>query len=883
MEPIIYEKLVLPNGLEVVLHEDHSLPLTAVNIWYHVGSKDETPGKTGYAHLFEHIMFEGSKHHNHSHFDPLQKVGATLNGSTTTDRTNYWETLPSNYLELALWLESDRMGFLLDALDQKRFDIQRDVVKNERRQSYENRPYGIADLHLQEALHPLPHPYHWPTIGYHEDLDVATLDDAHQFFQRFYSPSNASLAIAGDFNSASVKEMVHRYFSDLPPGPPLARPQRTDSTLLCNVELSLYDQVQLPRLTLAWPTIPQFHRDAAPLSLLATIMASGKSSRLYKRLVYEKRIAQTISAHHAPAELTGSFEVEAIAAAGINENDLKKELSHALEDLLNSAPTGQEMEIAKNRIQWRAVRQMSRIGGFGGKADNLNAFNVFGGDPGLLNEDLRKYLEVQSEDVSRVAKTYLSDRRVQLVVLPQPKHSISSVGIDRTKTPPPQKLRPFSPPAPVRATLQNGLNILMVEKRGAPMVAFSLLFDAGAIQDPIDLSGLTSFTTGMLQEGTLNRSSADIAQEFDFMGTRLFSGAGRERIQVGTEALLNHWPRALDLIADLLQNPSFPENEIDRIRTERLTSLKSLRDDAAFSAMQLSPMLVFGKDSSYGHPILGTEKAVESFNRANLINHFKANFGPKGTTLLVVGDITPDEVIKRATASFGDWENKNQGTQLWDGSTTSAITESALHMLDKPGAAQSVIRLSSAGIKRNNPDYFALILLNDLFGGQFTSRLNLNLRQDKGYSYGFHSGFDWYRDGSLIWAGGSVQSEVTKESIEETLKEFRDIGKTRQITRTEFKTTKEGILRMFPSGFETLSQILDHLGNIAHFKLPDDYYSNFTKAISDVTLSDMHRVAQNWVNMQQISLLMVGDLKLVEPQLANLGLPLITIDHEGNT
>jgi zinc protease len=491
-------------------------------------------------------------------------------------------------------------------------------------------------------------------------------------------------------------------------------------------------------------------------------------------------------------------------------------------------------------------------------------------------------MEVQPEDVSRVGKTYLSGRKVQLVVLPQPKHSVSTVGIDRTKTPTPQKQRAFSPPAPVRATLKNGLSILMIEKRGAPMVSFSLLFDTGAIQDPIHLSGLTSFTTGMLQEGTTNRSSSDIAREFDFMGTRLFSGTGRERIQVGTEALSNHWTQALDLIADLLQNPAFPQNEIDRIRTERLTSLKFLQDDAAFSAMQLSPMLVFGKDSPYGHPILGNGKAVESFNRADLINHYKEHFGPKGATLLVVGDITPDEVIKRATASFGNWENKDQVAQQWDSSNTSAVPESALYMLDKPSAAQSVIRLSAVGTMRNNPDYFALVLLNDLFGGQFTSRLNLNLRQDKGYSYGFHSGFDWYRQASLIWAGGAVQSEVTKESIEETLKEFRDIGKTRPVTKTEFKTTKEGILRMFPSGFETSSQILDHLANIAHFKLPDDYYATFTKAIGDVTLSDIHRVAQNWANMQHISLLIVGDLKSVAPHIVNLGLPLITIDYEGN-
>ena len=354
MNPISFEKFTLANGLDVILHQDTSLPLVAVNVWYHVGSKDEKPGKTGYAHLFEHLMFEGSKHHNSGYFDSLQEVGATLNGSTTPDRTNYWENLPSHYLELALWLESDRMGFLLDALDQGRFDIQRDVVKNERRQSYENRPYGVSSIHLQEAVYPLPHPYHWPTIGFHEDLDAATLDDARAFFQRFYTPSNASLTIAGNIRIDEAGDMAERYFGDIPPGPALPRSTRTDSPLQGRVSLTLHDKVLLPRWSLVWPTTPRFHPDDAPLSVLASILGDGKSSRLHRALVYERRIAQSVSVHHGPSEIAGEFQLEVTAAAGHTADEVGEAALAEIQRMRDAPPLPEELARVKNRVEWQA-------------------------------------------------------------------------------------------------------------------------------------------------------------------------------------------------------------------------------------------------------------------------------------------------------------------------------------------------------------------------------------------------------------------------------------------------------------------------------------------------------------------------------------------------
>ena len=466
MVSISYEKHTLSNGLDLILHEDHSLPVVAVNVWYHVGSKDEEPGRTGFAHLFEHVMFEGSKHHNRSHFEPLQKVGANLNGSTSTDRTNYWENVPSNYLELALWLEADRMGFLLDALDQQRFDIQRDVVTNERRQSYENRPYGLSRMLIQPAVFPLPHPYNWMTIGSQEDLDAASLDDVKGFFSQYYSPSNASLALAGDINPEGAKELVEKYFGGLAPGPAVQRIGRMDSDLRGQVHLGMRDRVQLSRLYLVWPSVPMLDADEAALDVLSVILGDGKSSRFYRSLVYEKQIARDVMVHNYSQEIAGEFIIQATAAPGHTLDEIQAEINRELDRVRNKPPTDDEVQRAKNRIESHHVAQMERIGGFGGRADLLNMFNTYVGDPGAVNKDLERYLAVEASDVHRVASEGLGDNLVQLSVLPDSGYSASTTSIDRTVMPSASAQPTFSPPVAERERLSNGLDLLVVNKPG---------------------------------------------------------------------------------------------------------------------------------------------------------------------------------------------------------------------------------------------------------------------------------------------------------------------------------------------------------------------------------------------------------------------------------
>ena len=882
MVSISFEKVTLSNGLDVILHEDHSIPLVAVNVWYHVGSKDEEIGRTGFAHLFEHLMFEGSKHHNSSHFEPLQKAGASLNGSTTNDRTNYWEDVPSNYLELALWLEADRMGFLLDALDQTRFDVQRDVVKNERRQSYENRPYGMASWHIQEALFPMPHPYHWMTIGSQDDLDAATLEDTKNFFRRFYSPSNSSLAIAGDFQRDDAMDLVNRYFGDLPPGPALRRLGRHDSPLAGRVELEMRDRVTLPRVYICWPTPAAFHADDIPLELLQAILSDGLSSRLHRELVYEQQIAQSVDIRYHAGEIAGQFQVVVTAAAGIELAKVEAAADAELARILQDPPTDDEIASVKNRIEASHYRQLAHIGGFGGRADQLNHFNTFAVNPGLINTSLDEYMAVGREDILRVAESLFARPQVRMRVLPEKTLSPSTSTVDRWVMPAPAKEPAFTPPIPQRRQLSNGLSIAVVEKRGMPLVHFGIYLEAGAITDTEEQPGLAGITAQMLAEGTANRSSQEIAAAFESIGSRVSTDAQREYAFLSSDAMTKHWPTALELLADLVKNPAFPDHELERLRREHLTDLRRGLDDAGVIAGRIAPGLVFPQRTGYGHPVSGTEESVSAMTRQDIVGKFQRDYGPAYATLIVSGDVSLDEVCAQAEAYLGDWTGAGAEADLARDVSHHPFEESTIYLVDRPGSAQSVIRAVQPTINRYHPDYFALTLLNYTFGGQFSARLNLNLRQDKGYSYGYNSSVQWHRGPSLLQAGGSVQTAVTKESVQETLQEFRDIHGSRPITQEELDASKAGILQGYPASFERPAMILGHMIQLVQYRLPDDYFQTVRSRLEAITLADVHRVAGEQIRPSNLRVLVVGDREAVEPGLRELGLPLVMLDIHGN-
>ena len=900
MAAIACEKHTLPNGLDVILHRDAAIPVAAVNVWYHVGSKDEEPGRTGFAHLFEHIMFRGTRHHRGSHFEPLQQIGATLNGSTSGDRTNYWEDVPANYLELALWLEADRMGFLLDALDQEGFDTEREVVKNERRQSYENRPYGMAQWHIQQALFPLPHPYHWMTIGSQEDLDAASLADVQDFFRRHYAPSNASLAIAGDIEPAAALELAHRYFADLPPGPAgSARPgqrriARADSPLTGRVELEMTDRVTLPRSYTVWLAPPNLSEDDDAADILRAILSDGQSSRLYRALVYERQVAQSAHIGYYAAEIAGQFRMELTPAAGHTLDEVEAAAAAVLDSIIAEPPTDEEMERAVNRIEMQHYRTLARVGGFGGRADALNYFNVYTGDPQRLNRVVDDYRKVTKADVGRVHRRIRDAGQVRMRVLPERGLSPAAAGVDRSVQPAGGPARVFTPPRPRRAALDNGMEVIVAGKPGLPLVSFALLARAGAAGDPPGLPGLSSFTAAMLSEGTPSRSSQELAAAFEHIGSRLAAEARKEVTLLTAETLHRHWRYALGLASDVARHANFPEHELRRVRRERLTDLRRARDEAAFVAGANFGGLVFGLDSPYAHSNLGSEAAVAAIGRDDLAGRHRAVIRPDRLCLLVAGDVDLDYAVSVAGEYFGDWAAPAEPAPGMPAAGIGAIGSNGdggdggdggqprIYLIDKPGAAQSVIRAGMPLVAYRHPDYMALAVLNYAFGGQFSARLNRNLRQDKGYSYGYQSGISWYDAPSLLAAGGSVQTAVTGPAVAETLSEFAGISGGRPLTGAELDNARNGLRLGYPAGFERPAQLLGQLATLAQFGLPDDYFEGFEERLASVTLADARRVGAEYLAPGRLAVLVVGDRGQVEEPLRGLGYGLAILDAEGN-
>ncbi len=881
MAGIAFEKHTLPNGLDVILHQDRSIPVAAVNVWYHVGSKDEEVGRTGFAHLFEHIMFRGTRHHKASHFEPLQKIGASLNGSTTGDRTNYWEDVPSNYLELVLWLEADRMGFLLDALDQEGFDTERDVVKNERRQSYENRPYGMAQWHIQQSLFPLPHPYHWMTIGSQEDLDAASLEDVKDFFRQYYSPSNASLAIAGDIDTTEALDLAHRYFADLDPAPSVRRIERADSLLSGRVDLEMTDRVTLPRTYAAWLAPANFSGDDDAGDILRAILSDGQSSRMYRTLVYEKQIAQSASLGYHAAEIAGQFRMELTPADGHTLDEVEDAAEAVLASIADNPPTEEEFERAVNRIEMQHHRTLSRVGGFGGRADALNYFNVFTGDPDGLNRVMDQYRRVTLDDVMKAHHRLMEAGQVRMRVYPERSLSTATVALDRTQQPAGGPAPSFVPPVPERARLSNGMEVTVVSRPGTPLVTFALLAKAGAIGDPTSLPGLTSFTAALMDEGTANRGSQEIAAAFEHIGSRLSVEARKEVTLLTAETLNRHWAHALGLTADVARNASFADHELERVRRERLTDLRRARDDAGFVADTNFGPLIFGSESPYAHSNLGNEATVSTARRDDLVARYHQALQPDRLCLLVAGDVGLDEAVAVAEECFGDWSSETDDTNGVDVPAGMAITGPRLFLIDKPGAAQSVIRAGMPLVERRDADHMPLSVLNYAFGGQFSARLNQNLRQDKGYSYGYNSGISWYNAPSLLSAGGSVQTEVTREAVVETLREFEDISGGRPLTPEELENAQNGLRLGYPSGFERPAQLLGQLIPLVQFDLPMDYFRTFEQRLDGVSLADTHRVGAQYLSKERLRVLIVGDRERVEKPLRELGYELTVLDAEG--
>lgn len=903
---IPHTEFTLPNGLRVILHEDHSTPIVAVNVWYHVGSKNETPGRTGFAHLFEHMMFQGSRNYDDDFFRPLQTVGGTLNGSTNVDRTNYFEVVPSNYLERALFLEADRMGGLLEALTEAKLANQRDVVKNEKRQNYDNRPYGLASARIAELLYPSEHPYHWLTIGALEDLTAASMNDVKGFFRRFYTPNNASVAIAGDINPQQARALVTKHFGPIPRGPATNRVVAPQPVIAKEIRATMQDQVALPRLYIVWHTVPEFSTDDAALDVLSAILASGKSSRLNRALVYDLQIAQDVSAGHFSRELAGTLQITVTPKRGASLDSIEAVVTREVARLAAEPPAREVVERVYNGREAAFVYGLQTVQG---KSDRMNGYATFRGIPGYFEQDLARYRAVTPADVHRVARRYLTDKRLVLTVVPGARdsgaptvvaagtggdvgsatvapadaRSNSAAGARAEAALPPGGPPPrFSLPQIQRRQLTNGLDVLVVEHHELPVVTINLVVKSGSAADPADRAGLANAVANLLDEGTATRSAIDISEQLAAIGAQLSTTAGWDASTLTLTTLTRHADAALGIFSDVLLNPAFADAEVSRFRASRLTALAQRRDDATAISGVVYPAILYGSNHPYGRPAQGDEASTRALAPADIRAFYAARYLPNNATLIVVGDVRPEEIVAKLEQSLGGWKAGVPSTVRLD--APSMRDRSVIYVVDRPGAAQSVINIGHVGVARSSPDYFALLVLNHILGGQFLSRVNMNLRENKGYTYGARTSFDYRQGAGPFAAAAGVQTAVTKESIAEFLKELRGIRGDIPVTTEELDNAKRGLTLGFPRGFETPAQIAGRLTDVALYGLPPDYFDNYVANIERVSLADITRVANATIDPARLAILVVGDRKVIEPglrALEGIGTTVTFLDSEG--
>jgi len=882
---IAFEKYKLSNGLDVILHEDHSIPMVAVNIWYHVGSKDEKRGRTGFAHLFEHMMFEGSQHHSTEYFEALEKIGGSANGSTTEDRTNYYEDVPSNYLELALWLESDRMGFLLPAMTQEKLDNQRDVVKNERRQSCENQPYGKTDELMLSMLYPKDHPYSWSVIGSMEDLSAASIEDVSEFFRTYYTTNNASLCIAGDFDPAAAMELVGKYFGPIPPGPPVDRLSVWIPELDGVKRTVAEDNVNLPRIYYAWHTPAHYAPGDAELDLAASILSSGKTSRLYKALIYEMQIAQDVSAYQLSCALGSTFRLTVTASEGHTLEELERAIDVELEKIRTQGITPEELAQAQIAEEAVFVRSLERIGGFSGKADRLNAYNIVLGDPGKFQWDMERYTKATVTDVQRCINQYLDPgKRAILHIIPQGKLDAATTTVDRSSKPAPKAEPLFTPPTIQRTKLSNELVLWVIENHDLPLVHTNLILKSGWAADPTDRPGAASLTAELLDDGTESRTALQIAEEARHLGASMWTSSSFDGSSIAINVLKKNLDPALELAADVAINPAFPEEELERQRKLCLGDIQQEAKQPITIGRKAFSCILYGPDHPYGQPYTGsgTEKSIKAITRTDLINYYQANYFPNNAALVMVGDISLDEAREKAERAFQAWKPGN--VVLWEVPEPTPFASTKVCIAHRPGATQSVIFAGNLGIRRSDPDYLACAVMNNVLGGQFTSRLNMNLREDKGYTYGARSFFYITRGTGSFICYTQVQTEITKEATVEIVKEMRDMVGPRPLTDIELADSKNNLIKKLPQQFQTYSGMASMLGGIFMYDLPDDEWYDLTSKVNAVNGTMATQAAKDHLHPDTLLIVVVGDRKKIEPGVRELGLGEVCfIDAEGNS
>ena len=879
---IPYQRSVLPNGLTLLVHEDHKAPIVAVNVWYHVGSKNERPGRTGFAHLFEHLMFNGSENYDKDFFGPLEQVGATdFNGTTNEDRTNYFQNVPTNALDLVLWMESDRMGHLTGAISQAKLDEQRGVVQNEKRQG-ENQPYGRTWDFLTPKLYPANHPYSWTTIGSLEDLDAAKLDDVKQWFQTYYGAANAVVVIAGDIDAPTARKKVEQYFGDIPAGPPVARQEAWVAKRTGSQRGVMEDRVPQARLYQVW-NIPQWgSADADYLDLVAGVLSSGKSSRLYKRLVYDEQSATEVSAYLDQREIGGLFVIEATARQGTSLEALERAVNEELARLLAGGPTPAELQRVKTEYRAGFIRGVERIGGFGGKSDVLAQGLVYAGNPDFYKVRLQRVARATQAQLRASAARWLSDGVYTLEVRPYGEYQTARSTVDRSKLPVPGKPPEVSFPQLQRATLSNGLEIVLAERPSIPQVRFDLLLDAGFAADQSGIPGTASLAMAMLDEGTRSRNAIQISDELARLGANLASGSRLDVSSVSLEALKENLDPSLALYADVILNPSFPRSDFERLKKQRLAQIQLEKADPVGMALRVFPTLLYGPGHAYATPWTGsgTEESTARISRDALVGFHRTWFKPNHATLVVAGATTMAEIRPKLERLFARWPRgevpaKNIGK-------VEQQPRPVVYLLDRPEAIQSIVFAGNVAPPKANPNEVSIETMNTILGGTFTARINMNLREDKHWSYGAYTLIRDARGQRPFLVYAPVQTDKTKEAIVELSQELRGILAQQPVQPEEIARAKASLTLTLPGSWETMGALAGAITDIVTYGLDDRYYDTYADRVRAQTAQTLTAAARQTVHPDRLIWVVVGDRSKIEAGIRELKLGEIRlIDADG--